>query len=157
MRNLIHIIIAIAALGAAVVSCGHGDRDYSRWVHLSEKGWAYGDTVRLVPVDTGLPDNDSTVIRPLYLGIAHSNDYPYSNLWIEVTYHGVNAGYRDTVNITLSDVYGRWLGSGFGASYQHEVMLSPHADIDLNREVEVRHIMRVDTLRGIDMIGIAVR
>lgn len=144
-------------LGAAAVSCGRSGRNYSRWIQLPGEGWAYGDTLKLLPVDTTLADNDTSVVRPLYLGLSHSNDYPYSNLWLEVTYHGVKSSYRDTVNVRLADVYGRWLGSGFGVSYQHEFMLSPDADIDLMRPVEVRHIMRVDTLHGIEMIGVAVK
>ncbi len=156
MTRLVHIISAIAALWVAVASCGRGERDYSRWENLPVEGWAYGDTVSLVPIDSTLPGNDSLVHRPLRLGLAHSNDYPYSNLWLEVTYTGESYMYRDTVNVTLADVYGRWLGSGFGANYQHEVMLNPRADIDLTRPVTVRHIMRVDTLRGLDRIGASV-
>ena len=157
MKRLVHIISAIAALWVAVVACSSCERDYSRWVELPVDGWAYGDTVALVPIDSSLHDNDSLVHRPLRLGLTHSNDYAYSNLWLEVTYIGESHLYRDTVNVTLADVYGRWLGSGFGANYQHEVMLNPHADIDLTRPVTVRHIMRVDTLRGLDRIGVSVR
>lgn len=157
MTKLIHILIAIAALWVAVASCEDGKRDYSRWTVLPAHGWAYGDTVTLVPVDTTLHDNDSLVRRTLRLGLVHSNDYPYSNLWLEVTYHGDGCGYRDTVNVDLADVYGRWIGSGFGANYQHEIVLNPQADIDLTRPVSVRHIMRVDTLRGLNRIGVSVR
>ena len=56
----------------------------------------------------------------------------------------------------LADIYGRWLGSGFGSSYQREITLKPRADIDLTRPVDVRHIMRLDTLRNIERIGITV-
>ncbi len=157
MKRLIYIISAIAALGAAVAACGDAEREYSRWVDIPAKGWAYGDTLRLVPVDTSLHDNDSLVHRGLRLGLTHTNDYPYSNLWIEVTYRGEKFSYRDTLNITLADVYGRWMGSWFGANYQHEIMLNPRADIDLSRPVFVRHIMRVDTLRGLDRVGVSVR
>lgn len=156
MKRLFHIIIAIATRSVAVVSCSDGVRDYSRWADLPREGWAYGDTLSLTLVDTSLVENDSLVRRPLSLGLMHTNDYPYSNLWIEVTYHGDGMYYRDTVNVTLADVYGRWLGSGFGANYQHLIELNPRADIDLTRPVLVRHIMRVDTLRGLDRVGVSV-
>lgn len=151
-----HILAATVAT-LVITACGDGQRDYSRWDNIPAAGWAYGDTLRLLPADTTLYGNDSIVARPLTLGIVHSGDYAYSNLWLEVTYHGRSHLYRDTVNITLSDVYGRWLGKGFGSEYQREVALSPQADIDLTREVEVRHIMRIDTLRHITRIGIAVK
>ena len=157
MIRIVYILTAIAALWVAVASCTGGQRDYSRWTDLPARGWAYGDTVSLLPVDTALHDNDSLVRRPLRFGLTHSNDYPYSNLWLEVTYRGEESSYRDTLNVSLADVYGRWLGSGFGANYQHEIVLNPRADIDLTRPVTVRHIMRVDTLRGLDRIGVSVR
>lgn len=157
MTKLVDILAAIAILWVAVASCSDGKRDYSRWTDLPACGWAYGDTISLLPVDTTLHDNDSLVRRPLRLGLAHSNSYPYSNLWLEVTYHGGVGSYRDTLNVVLADVYGRWLGSGFGANYQHEIVLNPRADIDVTRLVTVRHIMRVDTLRGLDRIGVSVR
>lgn len=154
--RLLTIVFTITTL-LLVASCGRGERDYSRWVEVAVDGWAYGDTLRLIPADTTLIDNDSLVNRRLTLGVVHSASYPYSNLWLEVTYPGNGHSYRDTVNLTLADVYGRWLGKGFGASYQMEVTLSPYTDIDLTRPVSVRHIMRLDTLRGIERLGIAVK
>ena len=154
MKTLPAIIAGVCLLLAA--SCGRGERDYSRWASLPSEGWAYGDTLSLIPADTTLTDNDSIVSRTLLLGVVHAAAYPYSNLWLEVTYHGTGYLYRDTVNMPLADIYGRWLGSGFGSSYQREITLKPRADIDLTRPVGVRHIMRLDTLRNIERIGITV-
>ncbi|MCM1162953.1 MAG: gliding motility lipoprotein GldH [Muribaculaceae bacterium] len=155
MRRLPAVIITTLVVLLAS-SCGKGERDYSRWAELPPSGWAYGDTLMLVPADTTLADNDSIVTRRLSLGVVHTSTYPYSNLWLEVTYHGDGHLYRDTVNMLLADVYGRWLGAGFGASYQREITLTPHADIDLTRPVAVRHIMRLDTLPAIERVGIEV-
>lgn len=157
MRNTIIYILLIITLLPCVASCTRGERDYSSWTELPASGWAYGASIRLWPLDTTLRYNDSLVHRPLLLGLTHANDYAYSNVWLEVTYESDRLRYRDTVNIRLSDIYGRWLGSGFGSGYQREVELSPGADIDLRRPVIVRHIMRLDTLRGIEHIGISVK
>ena len=158
MQRPQHLIPAmlLASLLALAAGCGRGGRDYSRWTHLPAEGWAYGDTLMLVPADTALADNDSLVSRPLRLGVVHTSAYPYSNLWLEITYRGDHKVYRDTVNLTLADVYGRWIGKGFGSYYQREVLLTPEADIDVRRPVAVRHIMRLDTLRHIDRIGVSV-
>ncbi len=153
MRRIVPTIFSVLLLA----SCGRGERDYSTWSNIPAEGWAYSDTLLLTPADTALTDNDSLVRRPLRLGIVHSGDYQYSNLWLEVTYHGAGMVYRDTVNLRLADIYGRWLGQGFGSDYQKEVTLSPQADIDLTRPVGVRHIMRLDTLRHVMRVGISVR
>ena len=155
MRHLIYIIAVACAL--LFTACGLGERDYSRWESLPPSGWLYTDTVVLLPVDTSLTDNDSIVDGAVKVALRHSNDYPYSNIWLELTYHTDNHRLvRDTLDIRLADVYGRWLGSGFGASYQREVTVSPAAVIDITRPVALRHIMRVDTLQGIEQVGIEV-
>ncbi|MDE6079109.1 MAG: gliding motility lipoprotein GldH [Duncaniella sp.] len=153
-------VIAIAALVLTLLaSCGRGRRSYSGWETLPERGWAYGDTVKLNVLNPKLTDNDSTLDgSTLLLGLRHGYDYPYSNIWLEVSFHTDSLHYmRDTVNIRLADIYGRWLGKGFGANYQTEVPLATNTRVDLTREVSVRHIMRVDTLRGLIDIGIEVR
>ena len=158
MKSLRHILSALVVLtGLTVASCGRGERTYSNWTHLPVDGWAYGDTIILTPIDTTLHDNDSTLRAPLRLGVSHSNSYPYSNLWLEVTSRSDRYIYRDTIDLELADVYGRWLGKGLGTGLQHEITLTPRADIDVRMPVAVRHIMRVDTLRGVDMIGVSIR
>ena len=153
MRCLLPLILLLSLLLGA---CSPGKRDYSRWENLPASGWVYGDTVLRLPVDTMLLDNDSIVEGAVGLSLRHGSSYPYSNIWLEVTYHGDRRMVRDTVNIPLADVFGRWLGSGFGASYQNSAMINQSTVIDVTRPVEVRHIMRVDTLHGIDQIGIFV-
>lgn len=156
MRSITYIIIAVS-LFALLAACGRGERDYSSWEQLPAEGWAYTDTISLLPVDTTLTDNDSILDGTLHVALRHSNAYPYSNIWLELTYHG-DGPYmlRDTINMPLADLYGRWLGSGFGAGYQRELIVKPDTRIDLTRPVTLRHIMRVDTLRGVEQIGILV-
>lgn len=157
---MIRIVFYISMLILTVVlpgACAPGERDYSRWRNLPSEGWMYADTVSLVPVDTALVGNDSVVTGGgLNVALRHSNDYPFSNLWLELTYIDANGGaVRDTVNVRLADVFGRWLGIGFGAEYQQEVLVS-RVNIDITKPVRLRHIMRVDTLRGIDQVGVSV-
>lgn len=144
-------------LGAMFAACTNSGRDYSRWADIPSAGWAYADAVSLLPIDTTIVDNDSLVTAAVKVALRHGNDYAYSNLWVEMAYVSEqNLAVCDTVNIRLADVYGRWLGSGFGASYQREVTVEPTAVVDVTRPVVVRHIMRVDTLRGIEQIGIEI-
>lgn len=156
MRSLL-FYIASSLVILFLTACEGGRRDYSRWANISPEGWIYADTVSLLPADTSLHDNDSLVNAALKVALRYSNAYLYSNIWLELTYHTDNHRLvRDTLDIRLADVYGRWLGSGFGASYQREVTVSPAAVVDITRPVALRHIMRVDTLQGIEQVGIEV-
>lgn len=156
MRALVYNICVLCILAVAAVSCG-GGRDYSRWANIPPEGWVYTDTISLLPVDTSLTDNDSLVNGAVKVALRHGNSYRYSNLWLELTYRtDGHRMVRDTLNIRLADVYGRWLGSGFGASYQQSVTVKPAGVIDVTRPMLIRHIMRVDTLRDIEQVGIEV-
>lgn len=62
----------------------------------------------------------------------------------------------DTLNIELADVYGRWHGTGFGPSYQYETPVGVPLPLGDTSRISVRHIMRVDTLVGVEQIGITI-
>lgn len=134
-------VIAIAAAG-----CSEPSRvPQSGFSHLPDYGWAYGDTVVIrldAPADAPAPA----------LAVRHTDGYPYRNLWLEVSQRIDSVTtLRDTVNIELCNAYGRWHGNGFGGSYQ---LAFPLPRAVSAKEVNIRHIMRVDTLRGITDVGI---
>lgn len=145
MKNLVVIVLTLLCLGA----CSPGHNDYSNFTNLSPQGWAYGDDVVFVP-DTV----DSVASGALSIELRHNNSYPFSNLWLEICYRDNGRLHRDTVNLTLADIYGRWHGQGFGASYQFSRPFNPDVTMARGDSVSVRHIMRVDTVEGIEQIGI---
>lgn len=156
MRHLPLLLLAAIAL-TLLGACGPVERDYSSWASIPADGWAYGDTVSLMALDTAIPDNDSVLTAALTLALRHTSAYPYSNIWLELTYTGTDGlDRRDSIDLPLADPYGRWIGSGFGASYQRTILVNPRAAIDLRRPLLVRHIMRIDTLPAIDQIGIEI-
>lgn len=145
MRRLILIIMIALCLGA----CTPGHNDYSDFKNIKSQGWAYCDTLRFIP------ETDSVSHGSLTLALRHNNNYLYSNLWLEVGYHKVNGSIeRDTVNIILADVYGRWQGSGIGSYFQTETVLDRNYTFNDVDSVSVRHIMRCDTLDGITQVGL---
>ena len=146
MRRLSPLIM-IAVLTAA---CSVTPSDYSRFTNLPERGWAYGDTVRFTP-DT----IDPTSPKQLSVAVRHNNDYEYSNLWLEVTYMTADSvTCRDTLSMELADVYGHWRGHGSGPSLQVVDTLAHGVALRRGQQVRVRHIMRLDTLPGIEQVGI---
>lgn len=131
-------------------ACSPESVDVSAFRPVGSEGWAYPEAMNFT-----LEHSDSIARGQLYLTVRHTADYLFSNLWAEVK--RVNADSvvtADTVNIMLADSYGNWLGTGSGVWKQTEV---PVGDIYRHRSggiVTVRHIMRVDTLRGIDLVGV---
>lgn len=142
-------VILCGLCGALIAtSCSHNPAELSSsFMTIDGAEWAYGDTIKLQS------PNQSGITR---LTVRHTDSYPYRNLWLEVSQRLLAADstvsiVRDTLNIEMCDIYGQWNGSGFGDSYQLTVSL-PHP-LDTTT-VNVRHIMRVDTIREITQLGI---
>ena len=145
-------IIAIV-IALAMASCVNRGA-FSDFHTLDDSGWAYGDTVTFI-----VNRADSIAPAAVKVAVRNSNDFPYSNLWLEVSCRnaaGTATLSRDTVNLRLADPYGRWTGKGFGASYQTEATVTPRAVIDNGSRIMVRHIMRADTVAGIEQLGITL-
>lgn len=161
MRDRIFPALLPALLPALVAvllwSCSGSKRDYSSWHNLPSEGWAYTDTVELMPLDASLSDNDTVAQGRIKLALRHSSDYPYANIWLELSYFGPDSTERrDTVKMVLADVYGRWLGSGIASGYQVETPAGGETMVDLHRPIRLRHILRVDTLVGVEQVGVLV-
>lgn len=132
-------------------ACGGNDVTYCEFRQLSADGWAYGDTIGFSTTNM----TDSIADGHLVVSLRHNNGYPYSNIWLELTRTG-NDGttVRDTVNCVLADLYGRWKGQGFGASYQFSDTLPNAVRLLRGDSITMRHIMRTDTITDIEHLGI---
>lgn len=143
------LLFTMAAL-AGLSGCRMGPNDYSSYHDIDPAGWRYGDTLRynFVPRDT-------VVTGGLVVSLRHTNDYIYSNIFLEVTVADSVGSRRDTLAITLADDFGRWYGRGIGTDFQ--VSDTVAADMTLHRPVNigVRHIMRDEVLADIEQIGVS--
>ncbi|MFG6381890.1 MAG: gliding motility lipoprotein GldH [Muribaculum sp.] len=140
------ILLFSIGLGA----CSSRQNDYSEFCNLPPAGWVYDDTLRFI---TDIAD--SVASGTLTVAVRHNNNYPYSNLWLELTRRsGVDKISRDTVNLQLADIYGRWYGNGFGASYQFSDTVRGITRLFRGDTITVRHIMRLDTLPDVEQLGI---
>lgn len=146
MRNTLIIILFSLCLG----SCLPGHNDYSEYKELPVDGWPYNQSLTFTP-DQG----DSIANCTLSVALRHTNLYPYANIYLEVSYADtIGTTHRDTLNIKLADRYGRWLGKGVGPGFQIvDTVRTRHTRIK-GSDIKVRHVMRVDTLREIDMVGL---
>jgi gliding motility-associated lipoprotein GldH len=101
---------------------------------------------------------DSQIPKNIIFVVRNNNDYPYSNLFLISTIKGdKNKVLKiDTVNYILAKPNGEWLGSGFGATkeilFQYKVGYRFPANGKYR--VEVKHGMRMNTLPGIEDLGV---
>lgn len=152
--NRIITVTLILILVATVSSCTGGYK-YSDYRDVDPAGWPYGERF-----DYTVTGRDSLLDGILMVSLTHDNSYEYSNVWLEVTVPAADGGATmvDTVNVTLCDSYGNWYGKGMPGHYQltDTLIAAPLTLADSSR-VSVRHIMRVDTLRGISQVGISLQ
>ena len=148
MTKIPLILAAIAtAVLAGCTASGHSD-----FSSLGPDGWAYGDTLRFFGSDADSVALDGS----LAVAVRHTNGYPYSNLWLEITLPEADTVRVDTVDIRLADTFGRWYGTGIGVSYQRVDTIYPSITIAAGAPVTVRHIMRVDTVTDIEQVGLII-
>lgn len=131
-------------------ACSLRHNSYSDFRTFDNTEWAFTDTAVFTP-----QLDDSIADGPLAICVRHTNAYPYSNLWIELEYAVSDSTTRtDTLELKLADDFGRWYGKGSGVSYQLADTAYRNFRMFNHRPLKLRNIMRRDTLREIEQIGI---
>lgn len=153
MRQTKKLTISLLMLAAvSLAACDYNPNDYSCFSAIDpSQGWEYGTTLVYIP-----EIEDSTANGTLTLMVRHNNDYPYSNLWLELS--GLSReGQKlmcDTFCIELADVYGNWLGKGSGATFQRIDTLYRNFNLTDGAPLRLRHVMRADHVTGLEQVGL---
>ncbi|MCD8386850.1 MAG: gliding motility lipoprotein GldH [Bacteroidales bacterium] len=157
-RPLRQAAIAIAAIfmAAAMLTACRIVPEKSDFLNVGPDGWLYGHALHFSPAMEDMPD-DSMAVADMAVAVRHTNGYEFSNVWVEITYWDPDTLVTDSFNIRLADDFGRWQGTGVGVGYQKVDTVKHGARIDLRHPVGIRHIMRADTLKGIEQIGLILK
>jgi gliding motility-associated lipoprotein GldH len=98
-----------------------------------------------------------------YIDIRHTGHYPYSDLYLFVLLKRPDGhALLDTVEITLADATGRWLGKGLGfiRSDRHEAHVLYKYGKRFPRpgrySITLEQAMRVEDLEGVIDVGVSV-
>ena len=149
-KKIIGIAIAVAL---ALVSCNR-HTIYSHYESVDINGWGGGDSVIFCV------NNSTDSIFNEQLGLRINSDYPFRNLSLIIEQHMLHTTKtlkRDTLNLTLADEDGFFLGEGLSI-YQYDIDLGtivlPSSD---TLEVSVVHNMRRENLTGIAAVGITLQ
>lgn len=156
--------ISIAILLTLLMMCacapgghrGNGDDNYFSAYHTFDRmEWPYQSTLTFT-ADTL---RDSVAAGRIAVTLRHTSDYPFSNIWLELSVRPDSLAdtpdYVDTLEITLADPFGRWYGSGMGTSFLISDTLPAIRTIHKGASISLRHIMRLDTLSEIEQAGVA--
>ncbi len=150
------LYIGCLVVFAFLSSCDEGVV-YYRFHPIKDSNWNKQATVDFLmdslPVD---PDTRYDIV----LEIVNNNRYPYQNLWLLVQQNIADTSFvSDTVEITLADPQGKWLGKGSAGLYQLSVPYKTSISVDSTRAylVRIRQAMKDNPLKGIEKVGLLVK
>ena len=106
-----------------------------------------------------VPITDTLIRYNVYLNVRNSMNYPYSNLYMFMdTYFPDGKIARDTIDCTLADYDGRWLGSGVGSVKFSRFLFQKGVRFHQKGKYrfELQQAMRVNDLTGIHDLGIRI-
>ncbi len=133
----------------ALTSCKPKVNDSSIVINVPSQGWDYGKALQ-----ADISPSDSVATGQMAIALRHTNLYLYSNIWLEVTVTDSLTTTIDTLNITLADPSGRWLGRGIATDFQLSDTIPHQYTLHRPATAKVRHIMRDDMLKGVEQLGI---
>ncbi len=104
--------------------------------------------------------SDTTSAHNLYINVRNKGNYPFSNLYMFVKIEGPDGNFSiDTVNCTLADKSGKWLGNGIGDLWDVKVPYIGGFKFAHSGEYQFsfEQAMRVENgLEGITDIGLRI-
>lgn len=104
--------------------------------------------------------NDYQIPKNIIFFVRNSNEYPYANIRFFSYLKGSDTQNTkvDTLNYMLAKPNGEWLGSGFGDTKEILFQYKTNHLFTKNGTytIELKQAMRVDTLKGVEDIGIQI-
>jgi len=74
-----------------------------------------------------VPVTDTITPNNFYINIRNSDGYPYSNIYMFITTIFPNGkSSKDTLECTLADESGKWLGEGLGDIWDNQILFKKH-------------------------------
>lgn len=111
--------------------------------------------------DIDIPDSLHQYVT--YIVIRHGEDYPFSNLWLEMKVKApgekeFNQGKK--IELPLADKQGNWLAKGMGGIWEHRIPISikdaPAYSKPGTYHIQLMQLMRQDPLPSVMNVGIRV-
>ena len=144
------IIITVLFLSAC-----EGNTYFESNLEIPDNTW---DAEQAAVFDFEIPDSLQTF--DLYLKIANTNEYRYSNLWLLVkTFRKEGDVAFDTLEYFLADEKGKWLGEKNGDEFLNNLPYKAKVRFPKSGKysVEIIQLMRDLKLKGISRVGFEIK
>lgn len=146
--------LAACFLFIIIFACNN-EEVLSKYKTISHASW-HRDSLVVFQI----PVIDTLQNHNLYINVRNDINYKYSNLWlfVEITQPGERKAVIDTLEVTLADERGKWLGNGFGGVKTLETLFRQNIYFPAsgNYKIQIKQGMRGKQLNGITEIGIRV-
>ncbi|CAL1521170.1 gliding motility lipoprotein GldH [Chitinophaga sp. MM2321] len=127
MKRLLLVTAGLFLLAAA---CKPPKMDaFEKNLEIPGHDWAYDFKPSF---EVAIQPEDTADLYNIYVNVRHTDAYPYSNVWILVgtQYPGDSTAREQRVELPLSDINGKWLGSGLDDIYEHRIPIQQKAIFD---------------------------
>lgn len=138
----------LISLCSVLVSCT-SNTVYHHYNRINDNGWKKTDTIYFI-----LHDSIEEGTYATKIGIRHTIEYPYRDLWLSISLP--NKKETDTIHINLANERGNWNGSGTASGYYQYETEGPTLNYKLHSDsiIKVWHIMKGGTVQSITDLGI---
>jgi gliding motility-associated lipoprotein GldH len=127
---------------------------YEKATDMPKGEWNKKQTVKF-----DIPVTDTINGYDIYLNVRNTNDYPYSNFFAFITLTSPKGkSINDTLELTLADEKGKWLGHGFSGLWTNKLLYKKEARFRIPGiyTIHIEQGMRDEVLRGIEDVGIRI-
>jgi gliding motility-associated lipoprotein GldH len=129
-------------------------RIFDQNTNIPETGW---DSSNVVKFDVDI--KDPATAANFYINVRNADGYPYSNLFLFVKTKFPNGKQsNDTLECTLADEKGQWIGKGVGDIYDNQIPFKRNVRFPLAGKYtfEIQQGMRQHTIPLIMDIGLRI-
>ncbi|MBI1183547.1 gliding motility lipoprotein GldH [bacterium] len=127
---------------------------YEKYMEIDHNGWEY-----VKPITFEVEVTDVSKPYDFYINLRHTNDYPYSNLWIMLfSYPPEGNPTQQRMELKLAKPDGKWLGNGLGANITHEIKVKAGFTFPMPGKYAftLQHDMREQIVPAITHVGIRI-
>jgi gliding motility-associated lipoprotein GldH len=154
MKSKTILPLAVLLMSVLFFSSCDSKRVFEQNQAIPESGWATSNVVKF-----NVDIKDPSTATNFYINVRNAEGYPYSNvcMFIKTTFPNGKMS-KDTLDCTLADEKGKWIGSGMGDLYDNQIPFKRNVRFPLAGiySFEIQQGMRMDNVPLIMDVGLRI-